>query len=383
MADNSPIIIRKVIEEGGHGHHGGAWKVAYADFVTAMMAFFLMLWLLATADQQQLKGLAEYFSDASENMSQPGGMGGVLDGISIVTEDMALQLPVSPFAPSSLPLTATPDEIDPDAFTLDLAAELTADGSDEAIEITEDSFEAERERREQAAFDEAKAELLNALSEAPELVSFSDSLIIDQTPEGLRIQIIDREQSAMFASGSAALFPTATQLLELVARSIEGLPNKLSIRGHTDARPFAAGATYDNWRLSADRANATREALVAAGIAAGRIANVMGKADAEPLYPEDPMDARNRRISLVMLRKPAPELGPTSSVDTDDEPAEHGADESSADPHTDIVDFTGVDLSQEAARADDGDAAADSGVPDLDSEALPNDPPTGHVESGQ
>jgi chemotaxis protein MotB len=228
-------------------------------------------------------------------------------------------------------MTAAPDEIDPDAFTLDLAAELAADGSDEAIEITEDSFEAERERREQAAFDAAKAELLNALSEAPELVSFSDSLIIDQTPEGLRIQIIDREQSAMFASGSASLFPTATRLLELVARSLEGLPNRLSIRGHTDARPFAPGAAYDNWRLSSDRANATREALVAAGIASTRIANVMGKADAEPLFPEDPMDARNRRISLVMLREPAPPLGPTSSTTASDGSVRPSAETGGAD----------------------------------------------------
>jgi chemotaxis protein MotB len=227
-------------------------------------------------------------------------------------------------------MTSTPDEIDPDAFTLDLAAELAADGSDEAIEITEDSFEAERERREQAAFDAAKAELLNALSEAPELVSFSDSLIIDQTPEGLRIQIIDREQSAMFASGSAALFPTATRLLELVARSLEGLPNRLSIRGHTDSRPFAPGATYDNWRLSSDRANATREALVAGGIAPVRIANVMGKADSEPLFPEDPMDARNRRISLVMLRETGAALGPTSSTTAIDGSDQPNADRGSA-----------------------------------------------------
>lgn len=368
MADNSPIVIRKIIEEGGHGHHGGAWKVAYADFVTAMMAFFLMLWLLATADEQQLKGLAEYFSEASENKSQPGGMGGVLDGISIVTEDMALQLPVSPFAPSSLPLTATPDAIDADAFTLDLAAELAADGSEEAIDITEASFEAERERREQAAFEEAKAELLNALSEAPELVSFSDSLIIDQTPEGLRIQIIDREQSAMFASGSAALFPTATKLLDLVARSLEGLPNRLSIRGHTDARPFSAGAAYDNWRLSSDRANATREALVAAGIAPARIANVMGKADSEPLFPEDPMDARNRRISLVMLRETGAALGPTSSIETRDDPEEDGNDDSDPDVQAGIVGFTGVELSEAV-----GPLKAGSTPDESHGSALPSD----------
>jgi len=306
MADNAPIIIRKVVEEGGHGHHGGAWKVAYADFVTAMMAFFLMLWLLSSADEDQLKGLAEYFSDAADNKSQPGGMGGILQGISAVTDDMAVQLPISPFAPSSLPLTATPQEIDPDAFTLDLStAPDLATASIDPAWLDDEAFEAERRRREQAAFDDAKAQLLNALSATPELAQFTDSLIIDDTAEGLRIQIIDREQTAMFPTGSAELYPNVGKLIAVVAKSIEGLPNRLSIRGHTDSRPFSPNARYDNWRLSSDRANATREALVEAGIPPSRIANVMGKADAEPLIADDPADPRNRRISLVMLRTTA------------------------------------------------------------------------------
>jgi chemotaxis protein MotB len=315
MADNSPIIIRKVIEEGGHGHHGGAWKVAYADFVTAMMAFFLMLWLLATADQQQLKGLAEYFSEATANAGPPGGAGGVLDGITITTTEMSVQMPMSPFAPAVPPLSATPRELDPEAFILDLAAEYRETAPEEMTgELADEAFEAERQRREQAAFDAAKEAIMNALSEAPDLVEFTDSLIIDSTPEGLRIQIVDRDQTAMFPTASAELYPTARQLIGLVARSIEGLPNQLSIRGHTDSRPFAAGARYDNWRLSSDRANATREALVAASVSPGRIANVIGKADSEPLFPEDPTDARNRRISLVMLRHSEASVGTASAA---------------------------------------------------------------------
>ena len=317
MADNSPIIIRKVIEEGGHGHHGGAWKVAYADFVTAMMAFFLMLWLLATADQQQLKGLAEFFSEADINAGQPGGIGGMLDGITIATDDMSIQMPISPFAAAAPPLTVTPRDVDPDAFTLDLAAEYgLVNGVELELsgEIDDAAFAAERQRREQAAFDAAKEAILTALSETPELARFTDSLLIDDTPEGLRIQLIDRDQTAMFPTASAELYPGARGLIGLVARSIEALPNQLSIRGHTDSRPFAPGARYDNWRLSSDRANATREALVAAGVAPGRIAEVIGKADAEPLFAEDPADARNRRISVVMLRQAEPEIGPTSAV---------------------------------------------------------------------
>ncbi|MEZ5861207.1 MAG: flagellar motor protein MotB [Geminicoccaceae bacterium] len=305
MADNSPIVIRKIIEEEGHGHHGGAWKVAYADFVTAMMAFFLMLRLLSTADEQQLKGLAEYFSDAAENKSQPGGMGGVLDGVSFVTPDMAVQAPVSPFAPSSLPLTATPEENDPDDFALDLALAFGLDEAADAAErrpLDDEAFAEEQRRREQAAFDEAKAEMLNALSQRPELARFTDSLIIDDTPEGLRIQIVDREQNAMFPTASAEMLDNARALIGVVAEAIGDLPNRLSIRGHTDARPFASGARYDNWRLSSDRANATREALVEAGLPASRIADVIGKGPSEPLFPDDPADARNRRISLVLLR---------------------------------------------------------------------------------
>jgi len=317
MADNSPIIIRKVVEEGGHGHHGGAWKVAYADFVTAMMAFFLMLWLLATADQQQLKGLAEYFSEATANSGKPGGAGGMLDGITIATDEMSVRLPTSPFAPAVPPLTASPREPDPDAFTLDLAAEYSrAEGVQVELqgELADETFEAERQRREQAAFDAAKEAILNALSRTPELARFNDSLLIDDTPEGLRIQLVDGDQTAMFPTASAELYPTARQLIELVARSIESLSNRLSIRGHTDARPFAPGATYDNWRLSSDRANATREALVATGVSPRRIAEVIGKADSEPLVPEDPSDARNRRISLVMLRDTDRTVGPTSAT---------------------------------------------------------------------
>lgn len=317
MADNSPIIIRKVVDEGGHGHHGGAWKVAYADFVTAMMAFFLMLWLLATADQQQLQGLAEYFSEATTNTGKPGGVGGMLDGITIATDDMSIQLPMSPFAPAVPPLTATPRELDPDAFALDLAAEYSRrEGVELELqgELADAAFEAERQRREQAAFDAAKEAILNALTRTPELARFTDSLLIDDTPEGLRIQLVDREQTAMFPTASAELFPGARQLIELVAASIEGLPNRLSIRGHTDSRPFAPGSGYDNWRLSSDRANATREALVAAGVSQRQIANVIGKADSEPLVPEDPADARNRRISLVLLRDAETALGPTAAT---------------------------------------------------------------------
>ena len=167
--------------------------------------------------------------------------------------------------------------------------------------VSDEAFEAERERREQAAFEAAEAGIRAALDAAPELRRFKENLAIDQTPEGLRIQILDREKSAMFAVGSDQMYGHTRQLLEVVARAVAGLPNRVSVRGHTDSLAFAPGAGYDNWRLSSDRANSTRQAMVAAGLGPGRVAEVVGKADAEPLEAADAHDPRNRRISVVLL----------------------------------------------------------------------------------
>ncbi|MEZ5861668.1 MAG: flagellar motor protein MotB [Geminicoccaceae bacterium] len=303
MADNSPIVIRKIIEEDGHGHHGGAWKVAYADFVTAMMAFFLMLWLLSTADEQQLKGLAEYFSDAAENKSQPGGMGGVLDGVSFVTPDMAVQAPVSPFAPSSLPLTATPEENDPDEFALDLAL---AFGFDEAADaagqgpLDDQGFAQEQQRREQAAFDEARAEMLNALSQRPDLAKFTDSLIDRRHARRLRIQIVDREQNAMFPTASAEMLDNARPSSASSPR-----PSGISRTG-SDPRPhrcppFASGPIRQPAPVVGPGERHPRGAGGSgpAGIA-DRRRHRQGPVRAA--FPDDLADARNRRISLVLLR---------------------------------------------------------------------------------
>ena len=292
----APLIIRRVVEEGGHGHHGGAWKVAYADFVTAMMAFFLMLWLLSTSTEDTLKGLAEYFTDSSANDGPPGGVGGVLNGISV--------LPAQPIfdQPSSVPTATDPslpslEEHVPESED----AELLRRPDLGAVHPDSEAADAAagRAEREQEGFDAAKEAILRGLERAPELRAFADNLVIEQTAEGLRIQIIDREGVPMFPSGSDRMYPHTRDLLAVVSRAIRGLPNPVSIRGHTDARPFARG-TYDNWRLSSDRANATREAMLAAGLPAQRIADVVGKADAEPLFPADPNDARNRRISVVL-----------------------------------------------------------------------------------
>ncbi|MDX6748207.1 flagellar motor protein MotB [Geminicoccaceae bacterium 1502E] len=303
MNRDRPLVIKRVPPAAGHARHGGAWKVAYADFVTAMMAFFLLLWLLSTSSEDTLKGLAEYFSEAVIQNGPPGGVDGILAGMSVRP---------SPFAPSSMP--AGPEqrlrlrtERQPEA-TLGLAGvPLTA--HDEAMD--DESFERERERRERESFEAARAALFDALERSPDLGRFRDSLLVDQTPEGLRIQILDRDQYAMFPVGSDEMYPHTRELLELVVRSIANLPNRLSIRGHTDALPFAPGAEYDNWRLSTDRANATRSAMLAAGLASPRVVEVVGRADADPLFAEAPQDPRNRRISLVLLHeRPPPAAAP-------------------------------------------------------------------------
>lgn len=297
---NRPLVVKKIVEGGGHGHHGGAWKVAYADFVTAMMAFFLLLWLLSTSSEETLKGLAEYFSESIAQTGPPGGVGGALQGLTVIPDAV-------PRTPSSLldlqPTISVRRDDRSDQQDVELGRADAADrSSDGAAETAgEAAGEAERRRRDGERLEAAKAAIEAALSSAPDLRRLKESLVFDQTPEGLRIQIMDREQYAMFPLGSDAMYPDTRRLLAVVAQAVRDLPNRISIRGHTDARPFAPRAGYDNWRLSSDRANATRLALLEAGLAPSRIAEVVGRADAEPLVPNDPHDPRNRRISLVLL----------------------------------------------------------------------------------
>jgi chemotaxis protein MotB len=300
-----PIVIRRVQVSGGHGHHGGAWKVAYADFVTAMMAFFLLLWLISSASEETKKGLADFFSNATVNIGSPGGVGGVLDGMT-VTPSSVPPLPASPFDPQpALPTTARDAEAAiglPEGDTADrLAASPVADEQPTAT----DSAGGERTR-----FDQARAAILSALHTSPELRRFKESLLIDETAEGLRIQILDREQVSMFPVGSDVMYPHTRKLLQAVAQAIGGLPNRVSVRGHTDALPFAAGAAYDNWHLSADRANATRRVMTEVGLEPERVAEVVGKGDAEPLVAGRADDPRNRRISVVLLRERAERAEP-------------------------------------------------------------------------
>jgi len=303
MADNTqPIIVIKKVKKAAHAHHGGAWKVAYADFVTAMMAFFLLLWLLNATTDEQKRGIADYFTPAAVSSSKSGA-GALLGGQSIST-------PGSLQNKASMPSVAV--KLRATSGATDGEDELDTGGSGAETEgaATEEEIRQAMEDREEERFRQAEEELKQAIQENPELRAMAENLIVDRTTEGLRIQIVDQEGKPMFLSGSAEMLDRTRALMAKVAQIIQSLPNQISISGHTDATKFRGRrAGYGNWELSTGRALASRRALIAGGIATDRIANVVGKAATDPLVPEEPGSARNRRISIVLLRQSAAPQG--------------------------------------------------------------------------
>ncbi len=291
MADKQdelrPIIVKKVKKNGG-GHHGGAWKVAYADFVTAMMAFFLLLWLLSVTTEVQKNGIADYFTSRPMITKSEDGSGGVLGGLSISKEGAMIT--------DVKPLIEKPETEDP-------AMRPGSTPPRKETNISDERFQKELQKREEENFKKAEAALKNAIRDNPDLTDMAKALKIDMTHEGLRIQIIDQENKPLFASGSADLLPHTKELLRKVSGIIQKLPNEISVRGHTDSVPYGPGASYTNWELSADRANAARRELQKAGMPATRLNNVVGKADTDHLFPDDPRDGRNRRISIILLHE--------------------------------------------------------------------------------
>lgn len=350
MQNERPLIIKRVKKGGGHGHHGGAWKVAYADFVTAMMAFFLLLWLLNVTTDVQKRGIADYFSPAALSQSTSGS-GGMLGGLTIIDKGSRISANGVPSvvigqAPpdarrgrKSLDVGASPRETNGGPKPPgDEGAKLTAKNLNPAARdqaarngtagtgkvrvetkaVAEAKAELAKEetRKEQAAFEKAQQELRQAIDDSPELKALKDSLLVDMTPQGLRIQIVDQKNQSMFPTGSAQMTPRTRLLLQKIAGVIAKLPNKISISGHTDAAPYPTDATYDNWELSSDRANASRRVLIESGLPPERISQVVGRADEDPLIKANPLDPRNRRISIVLLRMappPVPASAPASA----------------------------------------------------------------------
>lgn len=287
-----PIIVKKVKKVEG-GHHGGAWKVAYADFVTAMMAFFLLLWLLNVTTDEAKNAIANYFDPTHPELSEAvSGSGGVLGGLTVTTEGAMANMTQPVTAPRASGATRTANK----------AGSTGVDNpefSEGELQKLEEEFRKEEEKR----FEEVKQKIEEALEGDPELKELMKNVLMDVTPEGLRIQVIDQEGRPMFASGSAEMYDYTRKLMSKVAQIILKLPNDLSVRGHTDSHQYGPDATYTNWELSADRANSTRRILLQTSIPETRLQNVMGKADRDHLLPEKPLDPRNRRISIILLKE--------------------------------------------------------------------------------
>ncbi|WP_299542183.1 flagellar motor protein MotB [Phenylobacterium sp.] len=302
MSGERPIIIKRIKRSSGPGHHGGAWKVAYADFVTAMMAFFLLMWLINTTSPEQKRGIADYFAPASVSETTSGS-GGILAGTALGNEGAKQN------GSQSIIQDASPDSRHPnDGKSRDGAKSAASD------QATSDVVkEQQQKQREAAAFASAAQSLRQALQDMPELAELSKNIIIDQTPEGLRIQLVDQEGRSMFNQGTATPNDRAKLLLRAIAKIINQLPNRISIYGHTSANAGQGGKAEGDWTLSAARADASRRILQVAGVDADRIYQVSGKATSEPLYPDDPTLPGNRRIAIVLLRE-APVLPPDKGL---------------------------------------------------------------------
>jgi chemotaxis protein MotB len=290
-SSDRPIMIKKVKKVIGGGHHGGAWKVAYADFVTAMMAFFLLMWLINTTSPQQKRGIADYFAPASVSQSTSGS-GGILSGTALGDEGSkgnGSQATIEQLAPKAPPSTRNDGQSTKGggASTLDTA-------SDQALR---DALE----KRDDAAFQSAAQSLRQAMQDMPELAELSKQILIDQTPEGLRIQLVDQEGRSMFEPSSTKPNDRARILLQAVAKIVQRLPNRITISGHTSANANGSKSASD-WQLSSARADASRQVMEAAGVDPDRIYQVAGKAASDPMFPDDPTLPGNRRIAIVLLR---------------------------------------------------------------------------------
>ncbi len=249
MSKGQPVIIVKKKGHGGHGHHGGAWKVAYADFVTAMMAFFLVMWLVGQSPQVKA-AVGGYFRDPGVFETTKGG--GVLPGSTVGLKDSGVSPP--------------PDSV----------------------------------KQAQEVLERAAEHLREALQKVPALKALEDRIEITVTAEGLRIELLENEKNSFFAVGSAQLLPETVELLGVIAKELSPLGNKVALEGHTDSRPYGSRNGYTNWDLSTDRANSARRAMEGHGLREGQVDAIRGFADTRLRYPDDSLDPRNRRISIVV-----------------------------------------------------------------------------------
>ena len=276
-----PEVVYRKRKGHGHAHHGGAWKIAYADFVTAMMAFFMLLWIIGATNEDQRKGIADYFTPTVIQMKNSGGSNGVMGGRSLTTEDGQ--------APANQITGAKPSS-------------RAAGGSTDAKLLSKDKRPAASNRRQS---DETRFRMVKQLIEMrlagdPTLKGLKGQIRLVRLDDGLQIDIIERADFAMFGSGNSVFSPQALALVRSVASAIANTPNRLIVRGHTDSAPFTNGAA-NNWTLSTLRADATRRVLSDAGVNQSRFRSIEGVADTDPFNPDDRNDPKNRRISITLL----------------------------------------------------------------------------------
>ncbi|WKZ56444.1 MAG: flagellar motor protein MotB [Bdellovibrionota bacterium] len=319
MADDKPIIIIKK-SHGAHGHHGGAWKVAYADFVTAMMAFFMVMWLVNSADITTKQNIALYFRKPGI-FESGSGTPMFSGGSGILPEGYVPPHPESSnytFGRSQDPRTGRSDQeggADPQMKTVERDGEAGIQKSDDPAQegqfggkgdFVKGAWDAQFLEMQRQEFKKLAEELQKEMVSTPDLQQLLGIVDVKVDADGLNIEIIDTEKSSMFSVGSARIQPEAQQAFSKLGTLIKDLPNNIDIVGHTDARPFGSrNGGYSNWELSADRANAARRLLEAQGIAPARITSVVGRADKELKDKDDPLSPMNRRITLKMrFRQP-------------------------------------------------------------------------------
>ncbi len=361
--NGEPVIIIKRVKKVEGGGHGGAWKVAYADFVTAMMAFFLLLWLLNATSEAQKQGIADYFDPVSISETTSGA-GGVMGGQNISQDgnrndsgspaimsriESDSQTSDQQESDSTMPATSSAQSPDgsqsqqSNGGSASSAIATPLPGTTNAQSNTQQgsgvtgtgtgqggsanprpvdalgqqtpppgapSAQADARARaeaqgkaEEKRFAETAQALRQALQSSPELQAVASQVLVDEAPEGMRIQLVDGQNQPMFQSGSSRMSDQMVTLLTKIAGIIARLPNQISIAGHTDAAPYRTTTGYTNWELSADRANSSRRVLTEAGVRPNRIYQVSGKASSEPLNPDNPLDPANRRITITLLRE--------------------------------------------------------------------------------
>ncbi len=272
-----PEVIIKKVKGHGHGHHGGAWKIAYADFVTAMMAFFMLLWILGATNEQQRKGIADYFTPTVIQMQSSGGSNGFFGGKSVTAPDGSA---LRPETAGHRPVVSAGADTAPGRRGQTPAAGSAAD---------------------QARFDKVTDRIKRRLEADPTLKGLQGQVKFVKTRDGLRIDLVERADFSMFTLGTSAPTQAAGALVQTVANAIADTPNRLAVRGHTDALGFSGKGGQSNWSLSTARADATRRLLSGAGIDTSRFRRIEGVADTDPYVKANPTDPRNRRISITLL----------------------------------------------------------------------------------